>query len=640
MRICIVKATRGNSFMNELLDVVGDTVRDLGGEVTEAFDVFPRQDPGDTAYVLIPHEYFALAPLSGRPTVAQRRRTIAFCTEHPGTQDYEASMSLLRALGGAVDINKSAAKESRRRGTRVKHFQLGYVRRWDRWGGQADVNRPVDILYLGSADDRRARILSGYTGVLWRHRCRLLLSPVQPKSHNRGDFLVGEAKWDLLCGSKVLINLHRGSSRAFEWQRCLEAICNGCVVVSEHSDDLDLLIPGVHLISAQPESLGHLASHLLDRSDHLARIRDEAYVFVRENLSVVPSVEMLLAMADDLVRRPARIRRSTARELMQPVEPHRPAVATEPLPPSSEEILRMAAKQLILETRLLHRQVRQVAARVQGRDPDRLVVLAESGAYDLARPRVTVAIPLYNYQREVREALDSIAASDFPELEVVIVDDASTDQSATAVRSFIQEHPWIPAQILQHQVNRGLAASRNTCIQRARGEYVFMLDADNRVFPSTITRLVTALDAHPAASFAYPIVSQHRAAGPAGLLSQHAWDPDLLRDGNYIDAMALIRRADLVALGGYTEDPRLLLGWEDYELWCRFAESGRFGILVPEMLGWYRKGDHSMLSLMDIDVRVASSVLRTNAPRLMSGNLENTLLDVAGTHAEDRNAGA
>ena len=620
MRLCLVKASRANSFMHELIDVVGDTARDLGVEVADVWDAFPATDDGQSVYVLVPHEYFALAPVTGWPSLTQRRRTIAFCTEHPGTEHYEASFSLLRGLGGAVDINRSAAAESGRRGVRAEHFQLGYVRRWDRWGGDPGAERPIEVLYLGSADERRARLLAGYSDVLWRRHCRVLVSPMQPKAESRGDFLVGEAKWDLARASRVLLNLHRGASRAFEWQRCLEAICNGCVVVSEHSDDLDLLVPGVHLVSAQPGSVGYLADHLLDRPDLLARIRDDAYAFVRDELSVVPSVEALLAIAHRLARRPRRIRRGALPRVARTASPPVPAVATEPPPPASDDVLRMAVKQLLLENRQLRRDLQQVAARSEGVDPDRPALVIESDSYDLARPRVTVAIPLHNYQREVLEAMASVAVSDFPELELVVVDDASTDRSAAVTCSFIEQHPWLPAQLWHHPVNRGLPASRNACVARARGEYVFMLDADNRIFPATISRLVAALDADPGASFVYPILAQHRAGGPSGLLSQHAWDPELMRHGNTIDAMALIRREHLLELGGYSEDPRLY-GWEDYDLWCRFAESGRYGTLLPEMLGWYRKSEHSMLSLTDIDVRVVSSMLRAHAPRLMSGEL-------------------
>src|SRR5256885_1332639 len=123
MRLCVLRSSRGNTFMNELLDVVSDAARAQGADVVDVFDAVPSDDDGETVYVLVPHEYFETTRLAGWPSAAQRRRTIAFCTEHPGTPWYEISVRLTAGLGGAVDINKSAAAESRRRGVSAEHFQ-------------------------------------------------------------------------------------------------------------------------------------------------------------------------------------------------------------------------------------------------------------------------------------------------------------------------------------------------------------------------------------------------------------------------------------------------------------------------------------------------------------------------------------
>ena len=80
--------------------------------------------------------------------------------------------------------------------------------------------------------------------------------------------------------------------------------------------------------------------------------------------------------------------------------------------------------------------------------------------------------------------------------------------------------------------------------------------------------------------------------------------------------MSLLRRDELVALGGYTEDLRLH-GWEDYDLWCRCLERGLRGVLVPQMLARYRRAGHSMLaSVTNLDVSEAESLLRARYPVL------------------------
>jgi glycosyltransferase involved in cell wall biosynthesis len=224
---------------------------------------------------------------------------------------------------------------------------------------------------------------------------------------------------------------------------------------------------------------------------------------------------------------------------------------------------------------------------------------------------------LYNYEREVLDALGSVAASEFDYYEVLVLDDASSDGSLEAARQFLVEHPWMPAALLHHRVNRGLGASRNALTRQARGELMFVLDADNAIYPTALGRLVEALDHDQGATFAYPLIAVTRPDEPTGLLSQHAWDPGRLRDGNYIDAMALIRIDDLLALGGYTEDPRLA-GWEDFHLWCACAEAGWWGTLVPEVLARYRASSHSMLAWTLVDTTIASSLMHARFPRIVA----------------------
>jgi hypothetical protein len=129
------------------------------------------------------------------------------------------------------------------------------------------------------------------------------------------------------------------------------------------------------------------------------------------------------------------------------------------------------------------------------------------------------------------------------------------------------------------------------------------------IYPHALSRLVAALDDAPLASFAYGIIEQFGPEGPRDLISWQDWDPERLRYGNYIDAMAMIRRAAIIDVGGYTLDRRLQLGWEDFDLWCAFADRGWQGIRVPEILSRYRTGTYSMISTTDVDSQAAWGAL-------------------------------
>ena len=222
-------------------------------------------------------------------------------------------------------------------------------------------------------------------------------------------------------------------------------------------------------------------------------------------------------------------------------------------------------------------------------------ICAQTTAYAPATPRVSVAVAVDGCRRHAVEALASVAASLNCELEALILHDAPDGRSAAAVRGFLDDHPSLPAALLRHRhpANRGLADSRNALAERARGEYVFILDADGGIYPSALARLMTALDADRQATFSYPMVAVFDGDEPVELLSSLPWEPERLKSGNWIDAMALIRRERLLELGGYATDPRLA-GWEDFHLWCQCAEAGGHGVLVPQVLGWHRRTASSM----------------------------------------------
>ena len=226
---------------------------------------------------------------------------------------------------------------------------------------------------------------------------------------------------------------------------------------------------------------------------------------------------------------------------------------------------------------------------------------------------MSVVVTLYNYEHHIREALRSVAISDDRDHEVIVVDDASTDGSLAAARAALDEIPWLPAKVISRAHNGGLAAARNLGIAASRAPYVFILDADNAVYPHALDRLADALDADPGAAFAYGIIAQYAPTGPYGLLSWHRWSARRLAHGNFVDAMAMLRRSEVLAAGGYASDPRLH-GWEDFALCCEFAESGRRGVLLPEIVARYRVAPHSMISVTNIDTAEAWAALAARYP--------------------------
>jgi glycosyltransferase involved in cell wall biosynthesis len=118
--------------------------------------------------------------------------------------------------------------------------------------------------------------------------------------------------------------------------------------------------------------------------------------------------------------------------------------------------------------------------------------------------RVSIVTPFLNADRFIREAVDSVLAQTYPDWELLLVDDGSSDGSTAIARAFATAHPR-RIRYLTHdgRINKGASASRNLGTSVARGEYVAFLDADDVYLPRKLEEQVPLLDAHPQAGMLY-----------------------------------------------------------------------------------------------------------------------------------------
>jgi GT2 family glycosyltransferase len=619
--VCFVSASGQNIFFGELLDALRRALEGTGVATQTAIDHFPLL-AGNTVYVFVPHEYYALTMSSAHPTPAQLRRTIALATEQPGTQWFDQVADVAAQCAVTVDINRLGVAALRVRGVDARYLCFGYVPEWDHWHGSS-AERPIDVIFMGGHTTRRGAVLARMAPFLSSRRAALhLVESTAPHTEASADFLAGERKWRALARSKVIVNVHRSELGYFEWQRAVEAIANGCVIVSEHSVGFEPLVPGEHFVSASYDSLPQVVETLLNNVERRERIRRAAYDALRAEWRLADSITVLrdaavhvLASAPHATLDPSQDPPAPA-----PKAPEFPPIEYVRLANSRDEIsgLRMGIKHLLLEHRELKRQLASDA------DGDHGPTWTERtfGPSSAVAPRVSVLVTVYNYEHAVREALRSVGVSTFGDYELVVVDDASTDGSVARVEAALEAMPWVRARHIVRRRNAGLAAARNLAVERARGEFVFVLDADNAVYPHALERLVEALDGDQDAAFAYGILEKvetiDAATGAVDIIGWLGWDPGRLRYGNYIDAMALVRREAILAAGGYTTDYRLY-GWEDFALWCAFAQAGWRGAHVKEIVARYVAAVHSMISVTNIDATEAYAVLARAYP-FMAGS--------------------
>jgi glycosyltransferase involved in cell wall biosynthesis len=197
-------------------------------------------------------------------------------------------------------------------------------------------------------------------------------------------------------------------------------------------------------------------------------------------------------------------------------------------------------------------------------------------------PRVSVIMPVYNVEDYVAEAVESVLAQSFTDFELLIIDDGGTDRSIEICKTF--DDPRIR---IISQPNRGLAGARNTGILHARGEFIALLDSDDRWRPEKLLLHVIHLDAAPDVGVSYS-GSRFIDANGAPLRQaqrpklKHVTEADILcRNPVGNGSAAVIRRSVLARVAfRHPEDENRLCHFdesfrqsEDIELWVRLALS-------------------------------------------------------------------
>lgn len=198
------------------------------------------------------------------------------------------------------------------------------------------------------------------------------------------------------------------------------------------------------------------------------------------------------------------------------------------------------------------------------------------------KPLVSVIVPLYNMESFIVETLQSIAASTYPNFEIIVMDDGSKDTSLAIAQQFANAHSNLHIRVLT-QANQGASAARNNAIKQAKGIYILPVDADDLVAPDYISQAVEVLEQRENVLVVGCEVemfgdSNKRIAYPPFSLQR-------LARQNMIAAPSMFRRNDWQRTGGYCKD---LKGREDWDFWLSvFAEGGEF-VRLPIVGIYYR----------------------------------------------------
>lgn len=195
-------------------------------------------------------------------------------------------------------------------------------------------------------------------------------------------------------------------------------------------------------------------------------------------------------------------------------------------------------------------------------------------------PLVSVIIPVYNMAEFIGETLDSVLASTYPAIEVVVMDDGSKDNSMAIVQEYAARDARIKA---YSQPNAGACAARNHAISLAQGQYILPVDSDNTISQNFITEAIKVFEQDPEVKVVCP-----RAVFFGDRIGEWIlpnFSLKTLAHKNIMDTCAMYRKIEWEKAGGYCEE---IIAREDWEFWISVLKNGGKVVKLPDIHLRYR----------------------------------------------------
>ena len=229
--------------------------------------------------------------------------------------------------------------------------------------------------------------------------------------------------------------------------------------------------------------------------------------------------------------------------------------------------------------------------------------------------KVSIIIPCYNQGRYVAEAIQSALDQTYKNIEIVCINDASTDNTRDEVAKLAEEHKDIIV-FIENPENKGVIYSRNRAIDTCSGEYILPLDADNMIKPTYVEKAVKILDENPKVGVVYCRVE--RFGKNKGEWALGNFDTDMLFC-NCVENCSMFRKTDFLVVGQYKQ--YMKNGLEDWDLLLSFIDKGFAFYKIDEILLLYRtykEGSRSELACKNVK-ELCLNVVR-NHPQLYLDN--------------------
>lgn len=226
------------------------------------------------------------------------------------------------------------------------------------------------------------------------------------------------------------------------------------------------------------------------------------------------------------------------------------------------------------------------------------------------KPLVSIIIPCYNYGQFLAEAIDSSLHQTYPSIEVIVVDDGSTDNTEQVAASFGDKIIYLK------QGNQGVVAARNNGAAKAKGQYLCFLDADDWLGNDFVSALVTSLlKTTSEVAYAYSDMFLVRGTNQVLLKSKSYGLPKLMFI-NIVPLMCVITAEAFWQADGFKTDDSKGYSFEDWDLWLTMAEKGKKGLYVPGHPTFYRLHGAGRNITGEEHAKELISVMRKAHPKL------------------------
>ena len=232
-------------------------------------------------------------------------------------------------------------------------------------------------------------------------------------------------------------------------------------------------------------------------------------------------------------------------------------------------------------------------------------------------PKISVIMSVYNGEKYLREAIESILNQTFTDFEFIIVNDGSTDNSLEIIKSYNDER----IKIINNEKNIGLTKSLNKALAQARGEYIARQDADDISLPSRFEEQIKYLEEHPdvvlLGTSSYNIDESGKIIGKKIALAKPTMG-NLFKENQFIHGSVMFKKEVVDELGYYNE---LFNYSQDYELWLRIANHYPVRNLTQRL---YKSRSHS--ENIGFTIREEDTLYHFLAPKLMRNELSEEVL--------------